>query len=233
MWKLFILNFIILLFTSCNGQTNKTKTSIKKNIMVEKLDIKQLEREGEKTPITNTDYSYELIKRFKDGSSFEISGSVNENGFVKREIPALPSFETVYKEYYKNGILKKKEIYIGENVKIKKSMYYDDEGHLIKEIDEDKKFGKIKYEFILKFLQSKKYINLNDGSGRYDDDARPAFSLKYDYNKNIWYVTIVRGKQNTKPPQKNDIGEPTSYFPLMYTIDGDSGKIIKEIFIEE
>lgn len=224
--KIFFLSLILLL-NSCNGQVKEKKEIKESDIMIEKLDIKQLKEEGIKTAITDKDFSYELIKTYKDGSYIEITGSVYENGFVKRETPPKPSFKTIYKEYYSNGNLKKKEVFVGENVKIEKSMYYNVDGSLAEEVNEDKKFGKIKYDFILKFLDEKKLINLENGNNRYDEDRRATFVINYDEVKNIWHITIVKGKPNNEAPS-NNIGEPVSYFPIVYTIDGETGKKINE-----
>lgn len=214
-----LLLSMILLLSSCNEH---------KKIMVEKLDINQLEKEGEKTAITNTNFSYELIKQFKDGSSFELTGSVYEKGFVKREYPAKPSFETIYKEYYTNGNLKKKETLIGQYVKVGNSLYYNEDGSLDKTINEDKKFGKIKYQDVLSFLGKKKYINLTTGEGRMDEDGRSVFNLyfKDENGKKFWIIEIVKGKHNDKIP--NGIGEPVTFLSLDYVMDGETGDVVEE-----
>ena len=80
--------------------------------------------------------------------------TVNKGGSQDEMLP-LPSFLKIYKEFYANGNLKRKETYIGENVKIGISEYYDEDGVLDKKVNEDAKFGKIKYTDCLAFLDKK------------------------------------------------------------------------------
>ena len=196
--------------------------------MVEKIDIKKLKEEGDKTPISNTEYSYELKKEFQDGSSYYLSGSEAEGGFVKKERPAKPSFLKMYKEFYANGNLKKKETYIGENVKIGISEYYDEDGTLDKKVNEDEKFGKIKYTDCLAFLEKKGYIDLKTGKGREDKDGRPLFELYFndENGHKSWVISIIKGKPNIAIP--TGPGEPLDALPLDFIMDGETGKVKEE-----
>lgn len=143
-------------------------------------------------------------------------------GGVLKEVPPKPSFKTIYKEFYPNGNIKKKEIFIGERTKIDTSEYYDQDGN-VEKVEENKKFGKVKPEDVLKFLESKTIINISNGSGRYDKDGRPTFEIQFDENKKEYIVTIIEGKANTQP--WDDIGEPVTFLPLIYKMDGKTGKV--------
>ncbi|WP_181044060.1 hypothetical protein [Apibacter adventoris] len=212
---------------SCQGQERKTTVNSKNNVIIETLNIKEFEKEALKYPITNTEYSYELKKNFENGSSYKITGSIYENGFVKYETPPLPNFYIIYKEFYANGNLKLKETYIGEHVKVGISQYYDEKGNLIKEVNEDKKFGKIKPQQVLEFLQEKGYINLKTGKGRVDEDGRAVFKLYFgEQNKEkYWIISIVKGIPNTDPKNFPEFGEPPAFIPLNYVMDGETGKV--------
>ena len=150
----------------------------------------------------------------------------NEGGSVYERLPS-PSFLTVYKEYYANGNLKKRETYIGENVKVGTSHYYDEKGNLIKEINEDLKFGKIKPQQVLEFLHEKKYINLKTGEAQVDEDGRSVFKLYFgEQNKEkYWIISIIKGIPNTDPKNFPEFGEPPAFLPLNYIMDGETGKV--------
>ncbi|QYS89798.1 hypothetical protein [Flavobacterium davisii] len=88
--KILLLTLLTSLF-ACKGQN--------KNKMIEKLDIKELEKEGTKTPINNTEYSYELKKQFNDGSSYNLSGSKTEGGYVKKKNSQIHHFLKFIKNF--------------------------------------------------------------------------------------------------------------------------------------
>ncbi len=107
MKKLFIiklLNIVTIIFFNCNGQKNDNINKLK---MAEKINIDELINNGVKTPISEKDFSYELVKEFENGASYRLTGSKFENGFVKTEIPVKPHFYHIYREFYVNGSLKK------------------------------------------------------------------------------------------------------------------------------
>ncbi|MFC7347813.1 hypothetical protein ACFQO9_13890 [Chryseobacterium zhengzhouense] len=180
--------------------------------MVEKFDIEIYKK---------TNYGFDNYTK-EDGTLISMIDFDSLKGGVLKEMPPKPSFKTIYKEFYPNGNIKKKEIFIGERTKIDTSEYYDQDGN-VEKVEENKKFGKVKPEDVLKFLESKKIINISNGSGRYDKDGRPTFEIQFDENKQEYIVTIIEGKANTEP--WDDIGEPVAFLPLIYKMDGKTGKI--------
>ena len=213
-----IFIFLILLIISCQGQKDNKKAIIndKNNSMVEKFDFEKYDK-AKKSPVEYTK---------EDGTHVVMVFNEYSGGSYYEYLPS-PSFLTVYKEFYVNGKLKKKEIYIGENVKVGISRYYDEKGNLIKEVNEDLKFGKIKPQQVLEFLQEKGYINLKTGEGRLDKEGQPVFELSFnkEKEKKVWYVTIIKGKFNNYPSNFPDIGEPSAYIPIIYLMDGETGKV--------
>ncbi|WP_146105683.1 hypothetical protein [Apibacter adventoris] len=204
---------------SCQGQEiKKSKPNKKVPPMIEKFDFDDYNKRMKDNPLGNS-----YLK--KDGTKVFINGIVGEPSLY--EYLPTPSFLTVYKKYYANGNLKLKETYIGENVKIGISQYYDEKGNLIKEVNEDKKFGKIKPQQVLEFLQEKGYINLKTGKGRVDEDGLPVFELDFyeEKGRKIWYITIRKGKPNNDPSNFPDKGEPSAYIPIIYVMDGETGKV--------
>ena len=217
MKKIFFLLTIFML-TGCRGQEQKKiKPNTKNTTMIEKFDFNIYEKTNKGSdeytlPNGNTIFSIGFIK--------------NKKGFQYERLPP-PSFLTIYKEYYANGNLKLKETYIGQQVKVGISQYYDEQGNLIKKVNEDQKFGKIKPQQVLEFLQEKGYINLRTGKGRVDEEERPVFKLYFgEKNKEkYWVISIVKGIPNTDPKNFPKFGEPPAYLPLNYVMDGETGKV--------
>ena len=214
----FLILFIISGFISCKELQPQKRISYKKNTtMIEKFDFNIYEKTNKGSdeytlPNGNTIFSIGFIK--------------NKKGFQYERLPP-PSFLTIYKEYYANGNLKLKETYIGQQVKVGISQYYDEQGNLIKKVNEDQKFGKIKPQQVLEFLQEKGYINLKTGKGRVDEEGRPVFKLYFgEKNKEkYWVISIVKGIPNTDPKNFPKFGEPPAYLPLNYVMDGETGKV--------
>ena len=210
--RIILLGFLILLH-SCNGQDKEnSKNKLNESKMIEKFDFELYKK---------TNFGFEnLIKQ--DGSKVVMIDFDSLSGGVIKEIPPNPSFKTIYKEFYPNGNIKKKEIFIGERTKIDTSEYYDENGNA-EEIDENKKFGKIKPNDVLKFLEKKKIINLSTSEGRFDENRNPSFEIQYNEKKNTYLITIVNGKPNTGP--FDGIGEPLAFLPISYQMDGETGKV--------
>jgi hypothetical protein len=214
------------MFTTCQGQEQKKTiftqlvTPKKDTTMIEKFDFDIYEKThkgSDKYILTNGNTIFSMVF-FKD-----------KVGFQRERLPA-PSFLTIYKEFYPNGYLKRKETHIGEYVKVGISRYYDEQGNLIKEADENQKFGKIKPQQMLEFLQEKGYVNLKTGEGRIDKEGHSVFNLRFgEQNKEkYWIITIVKGIPNTDPRNFPEFGEPPAYLPLHYVMDGETGEVTIE-----
>lgn len=208
-----------LLIVGCNGQEkdqNKNNT-----IMREKVDLNLLEANAKKTATSSSSFVYEYEAKKENDDLVKISGS-KEEGFVERIIKSKPLYQTIYKEYYPDGYIKKKEVYFGERTKIDVSEYYDEKGHL-KAVDENKKFGKIKPYDILKFLEQKGIIDLSNGKGRFDENGNPSFEVQFEEKSIEYLITVINGKPNNGA--WSDIGEPPAFLPIVYKMDGETGEI--------
>lgn len=207
------LFFLILALNACDGQQKKdigSKITSKK--MVEKFDQNLYKK---------TNYGFNTFNK-ADGTIISMIDFNEKEGGVQKEILPKPSFKTIYKEFYPNGDIKKKEIYVGERMKIDTSEYYDEKGK-IEKVDENKKFGKVKPNDVLKFLEEKKVINLITGDGRFDEDEHPNFEIVFNPSKNEYIITIMKGKPNKGP--WDEIGEPPAFLPTVYKMDGETGKV--------
>jgi hypothetical protein len=208
--KLFTKNIILMLLISllaCKGQNKK--------VMIEKFDFEVYSKRKSAVHLF-----------YKNDTLFEMVFNEKRGGHVNI-IPPKPSFFKIYKEFYSNGNLKKKETYVGENVKIGISQYYDEDGTLDKTVNEDEKFGKIKYTDCLNFLEKKGYIDIKTGNGREDKDGRAVFEFYFndENGKKAWIISIIKGRPNDQIP--SGIGEPLDALPLNFIMDGETGKVIE------
>ena len=94
--------------------------------------------------------------------------SFNDDGFVLQEIKPF-TYEMIVRNYYKNCIIKSKGKFLcHSSVKIGIWREYDNQGNLIKETDEDKKFEKLRLKpiNILRWLEHEGYIDRKTGKGQ-------------------------------------------------------------------
>ena len=134
---------------------------------------------------------------------YDIYFDKEKGGYIEESLPS-PSFITRRKDYYPNGKIKSIKHFIGENVLIGKSVYYNKKG-VKRIVDEDKKFKKIKYPYILQFLEKKGHINLKTGKGRIVDIRGTnyfGFRLNYVEEMNMWVAIIKDGYPKDKCLEK-------------------------------
>jgi len=206
---------------SCSGQaTNRNATQ---NNMVETFDFAEYERRVNNDPENGASYMK------PDGTLVEENYSSGKWA-VRWEIAPKPTFVKVYKEFYPNGNMKRKETYFGQRTMVDTSLYFDEKGNLTKTVDENSKFGKIKPEDILRFLEEKNRIDIETGEGVFDTENHETFEALYNEDNNVWHVTIVQGRQYTPVEMleimKNSKGDPNHWKPFRYEIDGNTGEVI-------
>ena len=196
---------------SCGGQSNS------KN---ETFDFAAYEKRMNDDPIRGRFYT-------KPDGTFveEIGGSTP----VRWETPPKPTFVKVYKEFYSNGNMKRNETYFGKYTRVDISLYYDEKGNMTRKIDENLKFGNIKPNDILRFLEEKQRINIATGEGIFDEEGRETFAAVYIEEKNLWHVEIYKGRPFTASEMheimKTSFGEPNDWKSFEYEIDGETGEI--------
>ena len=176
---------------------------------------------------------------------YDIYFDKEEGGYIEESLPS-PSFITRRKDYYPNGKIKSIKHFIGENVLIGKSVYYNKKG-VKRIVDEDKKFKKIKYPYILQFLEKKGHINLKTGKGRIVDIKGTnyfGFQLYYVEKMNAWkvvikggypedkclekYIELAKKEKQKKEEDSLDCSYPVRNCDLHYFIDAISGKQISK-----
>lgn len=214
----YLLILLFSLLISCDGHSQgKKEGNQSKSDMREKIN-NELALKFEK----DSDFSYKL----PNGNEIYMMENPKENsvGIQYERLPS-PSFYTIYKEFYPDGFLKKKETLLGQYTRVGISEYYDEKGKLETK-NEDEKFGKIKPADVLKILDKKKIINLSTGEGRFDENGNSAFTITFDENRNEYTVTVEKGKANTNP--EFGIGEPPAFIPVYYIINGETGNITEK-----
>jgi hypothetical protein len=218
-----LLNFLIVMSISCTKQNNNQLKN--NNIMTEK-------------------YDFELMKKFKANGALDtiihrenmlvFVNSMFENGTFCNEYPPVPEFYLVQKRYYPNGNIQATGKLLGRNLAIGIWRYYNEEGKLIKEEDEDAKFGKVKIGQILKFIEKEGWIDLSTGKGR--EEIVYTTDLGRGYIKNGIF-TLHFFKKGEDPIQYNDYPiwvitieacPETNFYETNYEIHGETGEVLKK-----
>ena len=198
--KLYTLCLLLLITSlSCIAQKNKKTTTMK---TTERFDVQYYKS------IIKEKNSYEgaTSAQYVERNGTETYVSFNDDGFVLQEIKPF-TYEMIVKNYYKNCILKSKgKLLCHSSVKIGIWREYDNQGNLIKETDEDKKFEKLRLKpiNILRWLEKEGYIDRKTGKGQEkflkQGDA-PGISIsfgkisapnaKFEKNSVLWTITIT------------------------------------------
>jgi len=146
-----------------------------------------------------------------------------DNGAYYNEYPPVPDFYAIHKYFYPNGNIKLRGKYMAQHLSFGEWIYYDEQGNIIKKVDEDAKFGKYKIEDILKFIEKEGWIDLKTGEGREhaiihengECDIIPSrFSVYYaDVEKPYWIITIDPARYN-------------EFHRTIYHLDIDTGEVL-------
>ena len=198
--KLYTLCLLLLIASqSCVAQKNKKTTTMK---TTERFDVQYYKS------IIKKKNSYEgaTSAQYVERNGTETYVSFNEDGFVLQEIKPF-AYEMIVKNYYKNCILKSKgKLLCHSSVKIGIWREYDNQGNLIKETDEDKKFEKLRLKpiNILRWLEHEGYIDRKTGKGQekfVKQGDEPGISIsfgkisapnaKFEKDSVLWTITIT------------------------------------------
>lgn len=198
--KLYTLCLLLLIASqSCVAQKNKKTTTMK---TTERFDVQYYKS------IIKEKNSYEgaTSAQYVERNGTETYVSFNDDGFVLQEIKPF-TYEMIVRNYYKNCIIKSKGKFLcHSSVKIGIWREYDNQGNLIKETDEDKKFEKLRLKpiNILRWLEHEGYIDRKTGKGQEkfvkQGDA-PSISIsfgkisapnaKFEKDSVLWTITIT------------------------------------------
>jgi hypothetical protein len=143
-------------------------------------------------------------------------------GATYYEYPPHHQFYTVIKQFHPNGVLKAIGKRAGRYISIGKWYFYDENGQLTEAVDEDKKFGKITMDWLLKFIEKEGHINLSTGEGLeyaiIDTDGRGVidhgrFTLWLEEEKSFWIITVDPAPWNNS-------------YRTVYHIEKDTGEVL-------
>lgn len=198
--KLYTLCLLLLIASqSCVAQKNKKTTTMK---TTERFDVQYYKS------IIKKKNSYEgaTSAQYVERNGTETYVSFNDDGFVLQEIKPF-TYEMIVRNYYKNCIIKSKGKFLcHSSVKIGIWREYDNQGNLIKETDEDKKFEKLRLKpiNILRWLEHEGYIDRKTGKGQEkfvkqgdEPSIRISFgkisapNAKFEKDSVLWTITIT------------------------------------------
>ena len=156
---------------------------------------------------------------------------IDEHGAYSKEYPPAPSFRMVYKAYYPTGQLKLHEEYVA-NMPVGILKYYKEDGTLDRTVDNDARFGEIKPDWILRFLEAEKWINLETGEGR-EEIAYTKGGEGYIKNAIFWLGFMEPDHSGNDYPHSCwhvviDATAETIYFETTYFIHGDTGEVLSK-----
>ena len=198
--KRYTLCLLLLIASqSCVAQKNKKTTTMK---TTERFDVQYYKNIIKEKNTYENATSAQYVER----NGTEVYVSFNEDGYFLQEIKPF-TYEMIVKNYYKNCILKSKgKLLCHSSIKIGIWCEYDNQGNLIKETDEDKKFEKLRLKpiNILRWLEHEGYIDRKTGKGQEkfvkQGDA-PGISIsfgkisapnaKFEKDSVLWTITIT------------------------------------------
>ena len=200
MKHLILILLTALYCTCCNAQKDKEATTMK---TTERFDVQYYKNKIKEVNGKDGDNSFAIYVD-RDSTQVKVYFDKDYDALV-----TIPPF-TYYKEvriFHKNGILKKegKRLFCS-SVDIGIWREYDNQGNLIKETDEDKKFEKLRLKpiNILRWLEHEGYIDRKTGKGQErflkqgdEPSIRISFgkisapNAKFEKDSVLWTITIT------------------------------------------
>ncbi|MDR2147491.1 MAG: hypothetical protein LBE91_13635, partial [Tannerella sp.] len=241
---------IVLIFTgySCQGNYNSNKETKTADSLMFKNDTFTVQRDNNKEKVNSKNdtvmdrnyerFDFEAAERYTPGNPVEIKIGdtiriicpfIEDIGGYEEYLPAS-DFHEIVKFFHLNGNIKSKANFLGS---VRFGIYeeYDENGYCIKKVNEDEKFGKIKHEDIIRFLEKEGWFNRKTGENRVADES----PLKTDgtfYREIMRYMSIgfIKAKydasgKETEPPKWIIVIEPGFRMHVTeYTVNGNTGE---------
>lgn len=204
MKKTGITLFFISMFYISNGLYSQNSVQVeiyprhKVTLSYEKFDMNAFRNQVAQSG--SLDYVYTEL----DGTQKRISSLRKGAPTEVYEVPPLPAIYRIFKEFYPNGGLKRKGIYLPHQFPIGKWLECDERGNC-SVINYDLYRGAFGYNSLLKTLEDKGYINTVAGSDNW------SFIVWYNDNSHQWGVKLQKGDKYK-----------------MLQIDANSGDILSE-----
>jgi hypothetical protein len=223
MKKVILLILILMTATCCQRKCKNLKNN---TIMDRSYETYDFETAKE----YNTDYNLDGIKI---GDTIRFISPINENGGDYVDYPPASDFYYIPRIFYPNGVIKSKAKYFGK-VRFDTFEEFDENGYCIKRVDENKKFGEIKREYIIHLLEEEGWFNRKTGENKVTEVS----PLKTDgtfYRDIIKYIVIgfieakcdKSGKEIAPPEWIVDVRPGLNVYVTLYVINGHTGKYKK------
>ena len=132
--------------------------------------------------------SLDYVYTEPDGTQKRISNLRKGLPIEVYEVPPLPAVYRIFKEFYPNGSLKRKGIYLPHQFPIGKWLECDEQGNC-SVINYDLYRGAFGYNSLLKALEDKGYINTLGGGDNW------SFIVWYNDNSHQWGVKLQKGSK--------------------------------------
>ena len=196
-------------------------------------------------------FDFNLYEEYKKANSFYVKKNGNivtniqesifiEEDFSERKIYDTEElvneypFYTISKRFYEDGYIEFQKKIVGDYVLIDESFYWDKQGKLTI-IDENKKFGKIRIDYIMKIVEKLGYIDLRTGAGWYNLNDFSIFNYELDFLDNQYgkYWIIIDPKNERFDHKKHKFPEykygcPAMYISKRWFVDGETGQVYTE-----
>ena len=200
MKHLILILLTALYCTCCNAQKDKEATTMK---TTERFDVQYYKNKIKEVNGKDGDNSFAIYVD-RDSTQVRVYFDKDYDALV-----TIPPF-TYYKEvriFHKNGVLMESgKRFFCSSIDIGIWREYDNQGNLIKETDEDKKFEKLRLKpiNILRWLEHEGYIDRKTGKGQEkfvkqgdEPSIRISFgkigaaSAKFEKDSVLWTITIT------------------------------------------
>ncbi|MDR2146317.1 MAG: hypothetical protein LBE91_07660 [Tannerella sp.] len=226
MRKTIILILLISTISSCQKK-NREDTEYSNYKIIETI----MERNDEK-------FDFEAARKYRKESYPHgiLIGDTIRVIFTSESEPAYTdyfsaiNFYQIEKNFYVNGVIKNKANWFG-HVRFGTYEEYDESGNCIKKVNEDKKFGGIRREDIIRYLEKEGWFNHKTGENKvaYENPLKTDGTF---YREIIRYIDInfIEAKydrygKEIEPPVWHIIIEPRFEQNVTeYKIDGNTGK---------
>ena len=200
MKHLILILLTALYCTYCNAQKDKEATTMK---TTERFDVQYYKNKIKEVNGKDGDNSFAIYVD-RDSTQVKVYFDKDYDALV-----TIPPF-TYYKEvriFHKNGVLMESgKRFFCSSIDIGIWREYDNQGNLIKETDEDKKFEKLRLKpiNILRWLEHERYIDRKTGKGQEkfvkqgdEPSIRISFgkisapNAKFEKDSVLWTITIT------------------------------------------
>ena len=165
----------------------------------------------------------------QDGWILEKTHMLASGPFYDEYAPAK-EFYQIHKWFYTSGTMGKKIALLGNTV-IGTREEYDEAGNLLKMVDEDKKFGKIKPKDIVELLEKEGWFDRETGENKITEKEVLPTTGEF-YREIIKYTRITYIPQERSRTGRAHwrirINPRFLGHTTIYVVDGDTGEFTKE-----